>query len=163
MKFTFLQGHDESGQQLSDDSGFSRGKIFIGGLPTETTDFDLKNYFVRFGVLADVVVMKDKITGNGRGFGFVTFEDPQVFDLLHPMSGVGVGVGWVSSCSCCFASLRNRKATILFNSILAPVAEKVVAQRHTIRGRSVGQIDIVTLSTTVQFGVELKENLDQAN
>jgi len=92
--YSDADGHDESGQQLSDDSGFSRGKIFIGGLPTETTDFDLKNYFVRFGVLADVVVMKDKITGNGRGFGFVTFEDPQV-------------------------------------------AEKVVAQRHTIRGRSV--------------------------
>jgi RNA recognition motif-containing protein len=32
---------------------------------------DLFNYFSQFGAVADVIVMRDKVTGRGRGFGFV--------------------------------------------------------------------------------------------
>ena len=99
----------------------------MGGLTSETTETDIKEYFSVYGTLTDVVVMKgerasslgcswvgllmcggagltvcffshllsgrcgpletDKLTGNGRGFGFVTFED---------MNGA------CTSCSCSF-------------------------------------------------------------
>mmetsp|Transcript_21874 Transcript_21874/g.34281 ORF Transcript_21874/g.34281 Transcript_21874/m.34281 type:complete len:80 (+) Transcript_21874:158-397(+) len=55
----------------------SAGKVFIGGLASETVESDLKDYFGAYGELTDVVVMRDKMSGKGRGFGFVTFADPK--------------------------------------------------------------------------------------
>lgn len=82
-----------------------------------------------------------------------------LLDLFHLIMG-----GWGSLFACSlFVFPPECKATTRFNSILAPVAEKVVAARHTIRGRSVGQIYIVTVSTTVQCGVELRGELRTSN
>jgi RNA recognition motif-containing protein len=39
-------------------------------------------YFGKFGTLADVALMKDKYTGQPRGFGFIKFEDPAVLDAV---------------------------------------------------------------------------------
>jgi len=49
-------------------------KIFVGGLSSDTTTEGLKNYFTRFGGVAEAIVMMDNTTGRSRGFGFVTFE-----------------------------------------------------------------------------------------
>jgi RNA recognition motif-containing protein len=48
-------------------------KIFIGGLQSEVTTCELLQYFSRFGAITDSIVMKDKLTGKTRGFGFITF------------------------------------------------------------------------------------------
>ena len=45
------------------------GKVFIGGLPPTASTPGLRAYATPWGALADAVVME------GRGFGFVTFED----------------------------------------------------------------------------------------
>jgi len=52
-------------------------KLFVGGLDYETTDSVLKEYFEQFGELTDWVVMKFPDTRRSRGFGFVTFKDPE--------------------------------------------------------------------------------------
>ena len=52
------------------------GKCFIGGISWDTTQDGLRYHFEKFGKLSDVVLMKDRYTGQPRGFGFVTFEDP---------------------------------------------------------------------------------------
>ena len=52
-------------------------KLFIGGLDYETTDSVLKEYFEQFGELTDWVVMKFPDTRRSRGFGFVTYKDPE--------------------------------------------------------------------------------------
>ena len=52
-------------------------KVFVGGLDYETTDNSLKDYFEQFGELTDWVVMKFPDTKRSRGFGFVTFKDPE--------------------------------------------------------------------------------------
>ncbi|XP_015749315.1 PREDICTED: DAZ-associated protein 1-like [Acropora digitifera] len=56
------------------------GKIFVGGLSHETNEESLKSYFVRFGEVTDVVVMRDPATKKPRGFGFVTFQDPNTIN-----------------------------------------------------------------------------------
>ena len=52
-------------------------KMFVGGLSWDTTKEGLQSYFCRFGEIVDCVVMTNE-QGRSRGFGFVTFKDPQV-------------------------------------------------------------------------------------
>lgn len=51
------------------------GKIFLGGLTWQTTDDMLKSHFGKWGTLNDVILMRNKMTGEPRGFGFVQFTD----------------------------------------------------------------------------------------
>ncbi|VDI12708.1 RNA-binding protein Musashi [Mytilus galloprovincialis] len=58
------------------------GKLFIGGLSWDTDQDSLLNYFSQFGEVCDCVVMKNPQTGKSRGFGFVTFKDPNCVDTV---------------------------------------------------------------------------------
>ncbi|KAG7980431.1 hypothetical protein I3843_05G182200 [Carya illinoinensis] len=51
-------------------------KIFVGGLAWETQRDTLKRYFEQFGEILEAVVIIEKNTGRSRGYGFVTFKDP---------------------------------------------------------------------------------------
>jgi len=57
----------------SENSRASR-KVFVGGLPKNTSEDDLNLYFSQFGELEDYVVMIDRDSQKPRGFGFVTFK-----------------------------------------------------------------------------------------
>ncbi|CAE1247766.1 MSI [Acanthosepion pharaonis] len=59
-----------------------KGKLFIGRLSWETQSDTLLNYFSRYGEVIDCVVMKNKVTGCSRGFGFVTYKDPECVHLI---------------------------------------------------------------------------------
>lgn len=60
----------------------SSNKLFVGGLPQSCSDDILINYFQQYGKITDSVVMKDRITGHSRGFGFVTYEDTSSVDMV---------------------------------------------------------------------------------
>ncbi|KAG6593527.1 Heterogeneous nuclear ribonucleoprotein 1, partial [Cucurbita argyrosperma subsp. sororia] len=60
----------------------SSGKLFVGGVSWETTEETFSDYFSKYGEIADSVIMMDKHTGRPRGFGFVTFCDPSVADMV---------------------------------------------------------------------------------
>jgi hypothetical protein len=48
-------------------------KLFVGGLPQNTTSNELREHFEEYGVVSDSVVMIDPATSRSRGFGFVCF------------------------------------------------------------------------------------------
>lgn len=48
-------------------------KLFVGGLPQNTTAAELREHFEAYGVVSDAVVMIDPATNRSRGFGFVCF------------------------------------------------------------------------------------------
>ncbi|KAF1797421.1 hypothetical protein FB192DRAFT_1399838 [Mucor lusitanicus] len=52
-------------------------KLFIGGLSWNTTDDSLRARFEEFGEVTDAIVIKDRDTGRSRGFGFVTYANPE--------------------------------------------------------------------------------------
>jgi RNA recognition motif-containing protein len=51
-------------------------KLFVGNLPYAATEADLTDFFSQAGVAVDSVnVMRDRFTGEARGFGFVEIND----------------------------------------------------------------------------------------
>lgn len=50
-------------------------KLYIGGLAYSTTDKELEEFFATQGKVVSASVVKDKISGQSRGFGFVEMED----------------------------------------------------------------------------------------
>lgn len=51
-------------------------KLFVGNLPYSANETDVQNFFSDNGVTVDsVTVMRDRFTGQARGFGFVEIND----------------------------------------------------------------------------------------
>ena len=46
-------------------------KIYVGNLPDEITEAELRQEFGTFGEVTSVSIITDKYTGRPRGFGFV--------------------------------------------------------------------------------------------
>ncbi|UHD15387.1 RNA recognition motif domain-containing protein [Thiocapsa bogorovii] len=46
-------------------------RIYVGNLTYSVTDDDLRDVFGQFGELAAAEVIKDKFSGQSKGFGFV--------------------------------------------------------------------------------------------
>ena len=51
-------------------------RLFVGNLPYDTTEADLKEFFSSIGPLSTVIIPVDRETGKRRGFAFVEFSDP---------------------------------------------------------------------------------------
>jgi len=46
-------------------------KIYVGNLSFQMTDEDLRAEFAKFGSVNKADIVKDKLTGKSKGFGFV--------------------------------------------------------------------------------------------
>ncbi|KAF4380387.1 hypothetical protein F8388_024680 [Cannabis sativa] len=61
---------------------FNKKKIFIGGLPHQIEEAELKTYFSDFGTVVATEILREKITNKGRGFGFVTFDSEEAVEKV---------------------------------------------------------------------------------
>lgn len=50
-------------------------KLYVGGLAYSVTDQELEALFAEQGKVVSAVVIKDRDTGQSKGFGFVEMED----------------------------------------------------------------------------------------
>lgn len=60
--------------------------IFVGNLPREATQEQVQEAFAAFGQVSSVAIIKDKMTGEPRGFGFV--EMPSQKEAEAAINGV---------------------------------------------------------------------------
>jgi len=51
--------------------------IYVGNLPREATEEDIKLAFEAFGQVASAAIIKDKYTGESRGFAFVEMPNKE--------------------------------------------------------------------------------------
>ncbi|VEL25148.1 unnamed protein product [Protopolystoma xenopodis] len=58
-------------------------KLFIGGLNPQTTESKLREYYGEWGEIVDAVVMKDKRSSRSKGFGFITYKEPEMVDAAQ--------------------------------------------------------------------------------
>lgn len=68
-------------------------KLYVGNLPYETTESDLQTLFGATGAVSTVNIVRDRATGQARGFAFVEMADAEgarkaITDLdRHQMGG----------------------------------------------------------------------------
>jgi cold-inducible RNA-binding protein len=62
-------------------------KLFIGNLPREITDSTLADFVIQGGFrVASALVIRDKMTGDPKGFGFVELAEGE--DLQRAIQGL---------------------------------------------------------------------------
>jgi hypothetical protein len=52
-------------------------KLYVGNLPFDVTEDDLRNMLSAHGPVNEIAVVMDRITGRARGFAFATMNTPQ--------------------------------------------------------------------------------------
>ena len=67
-------------------------KLFVGGLPYETSNAELEKLFSEVGKVESATVITDRNTGRSRGFGFVEMEkDEDAAKAIEKLNGREVG------------------------------------------------------------------------
>jgi RNA-binding protein Musashi len=59
----------------------------VGGLPRDFTDEKLRACFLSFGSVIEAIIINDKKSNKGRGFGFVTFASKKSTDKVISKNG----------------------------------------------------------------------------
>ncbi|KAK9129164.1 hypothetical protein Sjap_009651 [Stephania japonica] len=87
MSYQWTTPGPGSGSGSSSSSGFqglqspfgdtTYTKVFVGGLAWETQSDTLRCHFEQYGEILEAVVITDKNSGRSKGYGFVTFRDPE--------------------------------------------------------------------------------------
>jgi cold-inducible RNA-binding protein len=66
-------------------------KLFIGNLSFQATEADLTSRFSQFGVVENVNVITDRMTGQPRGFAFVEMSDrKQAESAISALNGTNL-------------------------------------------------------------------------
>jgi RNA recognition motif-containing protein len=57
-------------------------KIYVGNLPFDITENELRDMLSQHGPVNEINVIMDKVTGQARGFAFVTMNTKEGFDAV---------------------------------------------------------------------------------
>lgn len=72
----------------SGDQDDSKRKLFVGGISWGTTDEGLKAAFAEIGTVVSAEVIREKMTGRSKGFGFVVMgSDADANAAVEKMNG----------------------------------------------------------------------------
>ncbi|CAO2187792.1 unnamed protein product [Urochloa humidicola] len=66
---------------------FKTKKIFVGGLPSALKEDEFKEFFSKFGKVAEHEIIRDHATNRSRGFGFIVFDAEKTVDELLAKKG----------------------------------------------------------------------------
>ena len=67
-------------------------RLYVGGLPYQTTEQDLLDLFEQGGNVASATVITDRDTGRSKGFGFVEMSDDQeARSAIERLNGTSIG------------------------------------------------------------------------
>lgn len=62
-------------------------KIYVGNLANSVTDQELNDLFASYGAVASARIIKDKFSGQSRGFGFIEMSDDEAQAAINALNG----------------------------------------------------------------------------
>ena len=63
-------------------------KLYVGNLSFTATEDELREYFAQAGTPESVAIVKDRMTGKSRGFGFVEMSsDSEAMQAIEHLDG----------------------------------------------------------------------------
>lgn len=109
-------------------------KVFVGGLAWETHKDGMRAYFQQFGDILEAVVITDKNTGRSKGYGFVTFREPEAA-LRACIDPYPVIDGRRANCNLAYLGVNKSKAalTTMLPHYLQPYAAHVYGGGSSMR------------------------------
>src|SRR4030043_667929 len=67
-------------------------RLFIGGLPYAISEEELKDLLSKAGTVSSITIIKDKFTGQGKGFGFAEYaSDEEADNAVKTLNGRDLG------------------------------------------------------------------------
>lgn len=67
-------------------------KLYVGNLPYETTDSNLKEMFGKAGTVESATVISDRFSGRSKGFGFVEMSsEDEAKKAIETLNGTQIG------------------------------------------------------------------------
>jgi RNA recognition motif-containing protein len=67
-------------------------KLYVGSLPYETTEDELKDLFAQAGTVESANIITDKFSGRSKGFGFVEMSsDEEAKNAIQTLNGHQMG------------------------------------------------------------------------
>ena len=67
-------------------------RIYVGGLPYQTTEQDLLDLFAQVGHVTSASVITDRASGRSKGFGFVEMSnDQEARTAIERLNGTNLG------------------------------------------------------------------------
>jgi CUG-BP- and ETR3-like factor len=94
-------------QTTTTNKGPDGANLFIFHIPNHFTNLDMYHLFCPYGTLLSVRIMVEKDTGRSRGFGFVSYDNPDSAAMaIKELNGFAVrSAGEINSCAsvmfCC--------------------------------------------------------------
>lgn len=50
-------------------------KLYVGNISWDSSEQDLQDFFGQYGTVSEAIIIKDRMSGRSKGFGFVTFDN----------------------------------------------------------------------------------------
>jgi cold-inducible RNA-binding protein len=66
-------------------------KLYVGNLPYNISDDQLRDMFAKFGIPDSARVITDRDSGQSKGFGFVEFSDDSIAKNALSLNGTEFG------------------------------------------------------------------------
>jgi RNA recognition motif-containing protein len=66
-------------------------KLYVGNLPYNISDDQLRDMFAKFGIPDSAKVITDRDSGQSKGFGFVEFRDGEIAKRALALNGTDFG------------------------------------------------------------------------
>ena len=66
-------------------------KMYVGNLPFNVTEDQLRQVFAQHGTVESVAVITDRATGQPRGFGFVEMSEADADKAMKALDGKDLG------------------------------------------------------------------------
>nr|XP_012568737.1 splicing factor U2af large subunit B-like isoform X2 [Cicer arietinum] len=112
-------------------------RIFVGGLPYYFTEVQMRELLQAFGPLRNFDIVRDKETGNSKGYGFCIYQDPAVTDIAcASLNGLKMGD----------KTLTVRRATVSAHSKTEEEHIFARAQQHIAMQKTAFEVSGINIS-----------------